>query len=61
MLAINLTAGIIAVIASVVLAGTQYDDDVASFVRILAVIGGIGLIWWASRTRWTASGYSARM
>ena len=45
-------AGIIAVIASVVLAGTQNDDDINSFLRVLAVIGAIGLVWWASRTRW---------
>lgn len=45
-------AGIIAVIASVVLAGTQHEEDLAGFLRVLAVIGAVGLIWWASRLRW---------
>lgn len=45
-------AGIVAVVASVVLAGAAPDDDVGAFFRVLGVIGAIGLIWWASRTRW---------
>ncbi len=46
-------AGIVAVMASVVLAAAAGSgDDVNGFVRVVAVIGGIGLIWWASRTRW---------
>ena len=45
-------AGIVAVVASVVLAAAQPASDVGAFARVLAVIGGIVLIWWASRTRW---------
>jgi hypothetical protein len=45
-------AGVIAVIGSVVLAGTQHDEDINEFVRVLGVIAVIGLIWWASRRAW---------
>jgi hypothetical protein len=46
-------AGIVAVMASVVLAAAAGSgDDVDSLVRVLGVVAGIGLIWWASRTRW---------
>jgi hypothetical protein len=46
------SAGIVAVIASVVLAASQPAGDVGAVVRVAIVCGGIVLIWWASRTRW---------
>ena len=46
------SAGIVAVIASVVLAATQQDEDIAAIWRVGLVCGSIILIWWASRTRW---------
>lgn len=46
------SAGIVAVIASVVLAATQPDDNVGALWRVGIVCGSIVLIWWASRTRW---------
>jgi hypothetical protein len=46
------SAGIIAVIASVVLAASQPDGDAGALMRVAVVCGGILLIWWASRTRW---------
>jgi hypothetical protein len=46
------SAGIIAVIASVVLAASQPDGDAGALMRVAVVCGGIVLIWWASRTRW---------
>lgn len=45
------SAGVIAVIASVVLAATQPDDDIGAVVRVATVCGAIALIWWVSRTR----------
>jgi hypothetical protein len=45
------SAGVIAVIASVVLAATQPDDDISAVVRVASVCGAIALIWWISRTR----------
>ncbi len=46
------SAGIVAVIASVVLAAAQGGEDVHAFVQVGIVSLGIFLIWWASRTRW---------
>ena len=46
------SAGIVAVIASVVLAATQQDEDFSAIGRVAIVCGSIVLIWWASRTRW---------
>ena len=46
------SAGIVAVIASVVLAAAQGGEDVSAVVRVGTVSLGIFLIWWASRTRW---------
>jgi len=45
-------AGIVAVLASVVLAAALPSSDVGALVRVVAVIGAIALIWWVSRTRW---------
>jgi hypothetical protein len=46
------SAGIVAVIATVVLAATQTGDDIGGLGRVAVVCGAILLIWWASRTRW---------
>ena len=46
------SAGIVAVIASVVLAAAQGGEDINGLVRVALVSGSILLIWWASRTRW---------
>jgi len=46
------SAGIVAVIASVVLAATQEEDDIGALPRVAIVCASIFLIWWASRTRW---------
>jgi hypothetical protein len=46
------SAGIVAVIASVVLAATSLEDDVRALWRIALLCGSIILLWWASRTRW---------
>ncbi len=46
------SAGIVAVIASVVLAATEVSDDTSAIVRVAFVCISILLIWWASRTRW---------
>lgn len=43
------SAGVIAVIASVVLAAAQPSDDVGAFAWVAAVCGAIAFIWWASR------------
>ena len=45
------SAGIVAVIASVVLAATQGEEDVSAVGRVAIVCLSIFLIWWASRTR----------
>lgn len=45
-------AGIVAVVASVVLAAAGPSNDLDTWVRLAAVVGGIALIWFASRTRW---------
>jgi hypothetical protein len=45
-------AGIVAVLASVILAATLPSSDVDALVRVVTVIGAIALIWWVSRTRW---------
>ena len=46
------SAGIVAVIASVVIAATQSGDDLNALVQVSIVCGSIALLWWASRTRW---------
>ena len=46
------SAGIVAVIASVVLAATQGEEDVNAVVRVAIVCLSIAAIWWASRTHW---------
>ena len=46
------SAGIVAVIASVVLAAAAPSDDVGAVVRVAIVCASIGAIWWASRRRW---------
>ncbi len=45
-------AGIVAVMASIVLAAVAPDDDLNALVRVVAVIAGIFAIWWISRTDW---------
>ena len=45
-------AGIVAVMASIVLAAVAPDDDLNAFVRVAAVLAGIFAIWWVSRTEW---------
>ena len=44
-------AGIVAVMATIVLAAVA-PDDLNAIVRVAAVVGGIFAIWWASRTDW---------
>jgi hypothetical protein len=45
-------AGIVAVIASIVLAAVAPANDLNALVRVGAVVAGIFAIWWASRTDW---------
>ncbi len=45
-------AGIVAVLASVILAATLPSGDVDALLRVVTVIAAIALIWWVSRTRW---------
>lgn len=45
-------AGIVAVMASIVLAAVAPDDDINAFLRVALVLAGIFAIWWASRTDW---------
>jgi uncharacterized protein with PhoU and TrkA domain len=45
-------AGILAVVASMVLAAAGQDDEASALIRVVSVVGAISLIWWASRTRW---------
>lgn len=45
-------AGIVAVMASIVLAAVAPDGDLNAFVRVVAVLAGIFAIWAASRTDW---------
>jgi len=45
------SAGVIAVIASVVLAAAQPDDNVGALVWVAAVCAAIAFIWWVSRRR----------
>ncbi len=46
------SAGVVAVIASVVLAATEMGDDANGLARVAVVCLSIFLIWRASRTRW---------
>jgi hypothetical protein len=43
------SAGVIAVIASVVLAAAQPEDNVGAVAWVATTCGAIGLIWWVSR------------
>lgn len=45
-------AGIVAVMASIVLAAVAPEGDLNAFVRVALVLAGIFAIWWASRTDW---------
>jgi hypothetical protein len=45
-------AGIVAVMASIVLAAADSGDEADMLLRVGAVIGGIYIIWYASRTSW---------
>ncbi len=45
-------AGIVAVMASIVLAAVDNQNDIDALVRVVLVIAGVFLIWYASRTRW---------
>lgn len=45
-------AGIVAVVATVVLAAAEPEGDFGALVSVLGVIAVIVVIWWASRTRW---------
>lgn len=45
-------AGIVAVIASIVLAAVEPGGDIDAFARVALVLAGIFGIWWASRTDW---------
>jgi hypothetical protein len=45
-------AGIVAAMASIVLAAVDPSGDTVALARLTAVIGGIFAIWLASRTRW---------
>lgn len=45
-------AGIVAAMASIVLAAAQAGGDLNAIVRVAAVVAGILAIWWASRTAW---------
>lgn len=52
-------AGIIAVVASVVLAATSPEGDLGTLVQVLLILGLIAFVWWASRLdrvdRWITS------
>mgnify|MGYP001820833549 FL=1 len=45
-------AGIVAVVASIVLAAVAPSENSNEMLRLVAVIGGIYVIWYASRLRW---------
>jgi hypothetical protein len=45
-------AGIVAVVASIVLAAANPSGDTDALLRVAAVVAGIFVVWYASRTRW---------